>query len=74
MADLDAFTDAMQQAITEAAKGSIVILGIRPDRPETCFGYIKTAATPVPTLVVERFVEKLDAATAQRYLDEGDYY
>lgn len=74
VADFDAFTDAMQQAITEAAKGSIVILGIRPDRPETGFGYIKIAAAPVPTLVVERFVEKPDAATAQRYLDEGGYY
>jgi len=47
------------------------MLGISPDRPETGFGYIKTAGAPVPTLVVERFVEKPDAATAQSYRDEG---
>ncbi len=38
-----AFTEAMQTAITEADTGSIVILGITPDRPETGYGYIKTA-------------------------------
>jgi mannose-1-phosphate guanylyltransferase/mannose-6-phosphate isomerase len=69
-----AFTTAMQQAIAEAATGSIVILGIQPDRPETGYGYIKTAVSPAPTLAVERFVEKPDAATAQTYLDEGGYY
>jgi mannose-1-phosphate guanylyltransferase/mannose-6-phosphate isomerase len=69
-----AFTTAIQQAIAEAATGSIVILGIQPDRPETGYGYIKTAVSPAPTLAVERFVEKPDAATAQTYLDEGGYY
>jgi mannose-1-phosphate guanylyltransferase/mannose-6-phosphate isomerase len=69
-----AFTTAMQQAIAEAATGSIVILGIQPDRPETGYGYIKTVVSPAPTLAVERFVEKPDAATAQTYLDEGGYY
>jgi mannose-1-phosphate guanylyltransferase/mannose-6-phosphate isomerase len=69
-----AFTTAMQQAIAEAATGSIVILGIQPYRPETGYGYIKTAVSPAPTLAVERFVEKPDAATAQTYLDEGGYY
>jgi mannose-1-phosphate guanylyltransferase/mannose-6-phosphate isomerase len=64
-----AFTHAMQQAIQEAAAGTIVILGITPDRPETGYGYIQTspslrgkaeAAHPV-----QGFVEKPDAATAQ---------
>jgi mannose-1-phosphate guanylyltransferase/mannose-6-phosphate isomerase len=69
-----AFTTAMRQAIIEAATGSIVILGIKPDRPETGYGYIKTAVSPAPTLAVERFVEKPDAATAQTYIDQGSYY
>jgi len=68
------FTAAMQQAIIEAATGSIVILGIKPDRPETGYGYIKTAVSQASTLAVERFVEKPDAATAQTYIDEGGYY
>jgi mannose-1-phosphate guanylyltransferase/mannose-6-phosphate isomerase len=78
--DQPAFTSAMQRAVREAASDAIVILGIAPDRPETGYGYIKMAradndaVSPAPTLSVERFVEKPDAATAQRYLDEGGYY
>ncbi|CAM8634350.1 {ManC} Mannose-1-phosphate guanylyltransferase [Comamonadaceae bacterium] len=71
-----AFTTAMQQAITEAANGSIVILGVTPDKPETGYGYIQTAkslrAEAIQT--VQRFVEKPDAGTAQTYLNEGGYY
>jgi mannose-1-phosphate guanylyltransferase/mannose-6-phosphate isomerase len=74
VANTAAFTTAMRKAIIEAAKGSIVILGIKPDRPETGYGYIKTAVSPAPSLAVERFVEKPDAATAQTYIDQGGYY
>ena len=42
-----------------------------PDRPETGYGYIR--CEPVES-GWRRFVEKPDAATAQRYLDEGGYY
>jgi mannose-1-phosphate guanylyltransferase/mannose-6-phosphate isomerase len=70
-----AFTLALQRAVRVAAGGAIVILGVTPDRPETGFGYIRAApgmADDVP--VVERFVEKPDLATAQRYLADGHYY
>jgi mannose-1-phosphate guanylyltransferase/mannose-6-phosphate isomerase len=75
VADHAAFTRAMQQAIHDAASGTIVILGITPDRPETGYGYIQASepggsATALP---VQRFVEKPDAATAQSYLDAGGY-
>ncbi|CAN1536752.1 Nucleotidyl transferase domain containing protein [Burkholderiaceae bacterium] len=43
--DNSSFTRAMQQAIEEAAVGTIVILGITPDRPETGYGYIQAKAT-----------------------------
>ena len=68
------FTQAMQQAIEEAAGGSIVILGITPDRPETGYGYVKVKGGYDTVLAVERFVEKPDAATAQLYLDAGGYF
>ena len=73
--DQVAFTVAMQNAIREAASGSIVILGITPDRPETGYGYIQASAgTNDAAMSVQRFVEKPDASTAQQYLDEGGYY
>lgn len=75
----DAFTFAMQQAVAEAATGTIVILGVKPDRPETGYGYIQIRPRGSDPLIanvldVTRFVEKPDAATAQSYLNEGGYY
>ena len=72
----DAFTSAMQQAVTEAANGTIVILGVAPDKPETGYGYIQInqAEANTSAKTVRRFVEKPDANTAQAYLAEGGYY
>ena len=73
--DTAAFTQAMQAAVCEAALGSIVILGITPDTPETGYGYIHAAGqAKEPAMLVQRFVEKPNAATAQKYLAEGGYY
>ncbi len=75
VADTAAFTQAMQAAIREAAVGSIVILGITPDSPETGYGYIQVAVeAKEPAMQVQRFVEKPNSATAQQYLAEGGYY
>ena len=72
----DAFTAAMQQAVAEAANGTIVILGVTPDKPETGYGYIQINQDEANTNsnTVRRFVEKPDARTAQTYLNEGGYY
>ena len=73
-----ALTAAMQQAVVEAANGSIVILGVTPDKPETGFGYVQVAESlqgkAEAIQSVQRFVEKPDATTAQHYLNEGGYY
>jgi mannose-1-phosphate guanylyltransferase / mannose-6-phosphate isomerase len=70
-----AFTLAMQQAIREANSGSVVILGITPDRPEIGYGYIQTRSeSSAGVETVLRFVEKPNADTAQQYINEGGYY
>ena len=74
VADASAFNGAMHEAIRQAAEGAIVILGVTPGRPETGYGYIQAVVASTPTLVVERFVEKPDEATARKYLAEGGYY
>ena len=68
------FTLAMQEAIREADSGSIVILGIHPERPETGYGYIKTEQSSDGAMIVQRFVEKPNVEVAQEYLNEGGYY
>ena len=75
LADTEAFTASMRIAIEEAEAGSIVILGIPPERPDTGYGYIQVAAGgDMQALSVRRFVEKPDAQTAQSYLNQGSYY
>jgi mannose-1-phosphate guanylyltransferase / mannose-6-phosphate isomerase len=72
--DEAAFTAAVQQAVRAAAGGAFVVLGITPDRPETGYGYIRCERGDGPSRKVLRFVEKPDAATAARYLEEGAYF
>lgn len=72
--DEAAFTAALQRATRLAADGAIAILGVQPDRPETGFGYINASGNDAAALRVERFVEKPDLATAQRYLADGHYF
>jgi mannose-1-phosphate guanylyltransferase/mannose-6-phosphate isomerase len=69
------FTTALQQAIQTAADGTIVIFGVKPDHPETGYGYIQATQHPGSAAhTVQRFVEKPNLATAQQYLTEGGYY
>ena len=75
IADTAAFTATLRRAVTAAAEGGIVVLGIRPDRPDTGYGYIRTGPGDTQGAVpVEAFVEKPDLATAKRYLAEGGYW
>jgi mannose-1-phosphate guanylyltransferase/mannose-6-phosphate isomerase len=70
--DASAFVSAMRNAATLAAAGAIVTLGIVPTRPETGYGYIRAESISAASRV-QGFVEKPDAATAERYLREGSY-
>lgn len=71
----NAFIAAVQTAVRQAATGQIVILGVLPDHAETGYGYIQVQPqADASVMAVQRFVEKPDAATAQRYVDEGTYY
>lgn len=76
---VDQFAQYVRKAEAIARKGHLVTFGIKPDRPETGYGYIKTGDGPkvkseTDYLPVEKFVEKPDSATATRYLNEGHYY
>jgi mannose-1-phosphate guanylyltransferase / mannose-6-phosphate isomerase len=75
--DIEAFTQAMRQAIHCAWDGKIVVLGIEPESPETGYGYIKVRENSCAgegIYEVESFVEKPDAITAQSYLDANGYF
>jgi mannose-1-phosphate guanylyltransferase / mannose-6-phosphate isomerase len=72
--DEAAMTHALHRAAAVAAAGGIAILGVKPTRPETGFGYIRSEpGGPSEERLVAAFVEKPDLGTAQRYLHEGSY-
>jgi mannose-1-phosphate guanylyltransferase / mannose-6-phosphate isomerase len=72
--DQKAFVALCKKAAEAAAQGYIVTLGIKPDEPATGYGYIRPGKTVMPdgtVLKAEAFVEKPDAATAQKYIAEN---
>jgi mannose-1-phosphate guanylyltransferase/mannose-6-phosphate isomerase len=79
--DQDAFTQALEQAVTAAKADKLVTFGIIPTRAETGYGYIKAsqstakrAKAATVTRTVDGFVEKPNLETAQVYLASGDHY
>lgn len=72
--DPAAFAAAARNAARLAREGWLVAFGIAASRPETGYGYLKRGETiGGGAFSVERFVEKPDAATAERFLTEGGY-
>lgn len=76
--DVGAFHAAVAEAVATAGQGYVVTIGIQPVRPSTAFGYVRLgqglAVPGAPSAhLVDRFVEKPDAATAAAYLEEGGY-
>ncbi len=68
-----AFHQAVLQALPAAEAGSLITFGVLPASAETGFGYIK-AMPGDGVRSVEKFVEKPDAITAEKYLASGEYF
>ena len=75
--DVAAFHAAIRAAAQAAAQGHLATFGIVAATPETGYGYIRKGA-PLAGIAgahaVAAFVEKPDRATAQQYVDSGDYF
>jgi mannose-1-phosphate guanylyltransferase len=69
------FARSVRAAARAARGGSLVCLGVRPDRPATGFGYLKCSSRPIRgrSVAVDRFVEKPAASRARRFLRSGSY-
>ncbi len=79
----DEFLKLLRNAAEAARQDYLVTFGIKPDRPETGYGYIKagekitvesTEQSVGDVHRVEAFVEKPDLETAKKYLKDGHYY
>jgi len=76
--DPEKFLDDVRLAVQGAKGDYLVTFGIKPNRPETGYGYIKVDPSLKMELrglyKVEGFFEKPDLETAKRYLSEGNYF
>ena len=77
--DQAAFLQALNVAQGAAEAGELVLFGIRPERPETGYGYVKCGQgnrldEASGVLPVERFVEKPDHARACEFVESGAYF
>jgi mannose-1-phosphate guanylyltransferase len=76
----DTFTGIIQNCFDFAEKNdALITLGIKPDRPETGYGYIQAEKKkPVKgyqnLLKVKTFTEKPDIDLARVFLESGDFY
>jgi len=80
IANVDRFAEVLAAGIKLAAAGpNLVVLGVKPTRPETGYGYIEQgeAADGVTNTVrthrVKRFREKPDTETAEKFVAAGNF-
>lgn len=69
------FTKTVEEAIGTTSKTKkTIIVGIKPNRAETGYGYIKLANNIKDNEYnVERFVEKPNLENAKKFLEDGNY-
>ncbi|NTW83060.1 MAG: mannose-1-phosphate guanyltransferase [Chlorobiaceae bacterium] len=84
--DDDTFNQILREGIALAAeKTGLVTIGIKPDRPETDYGYLQADEQfPLPhpfshgndfkLYRVKAFAEKPDYATAEQFLESKDFF
>lgn len=76
----DVFANSLKIAFQTAEKypGSLVLIGINPTRPDTGLGYIKMGSAKGEVegeriFAVDKFLEKPDLKTAEKYLQSWEY-
>jgi len=76
IADSDRFAGVVRSGVEIARREELlVVLGLRPTRPETQYGYIQAGeASPDGYRPVLRFTEKPEPAEAERFLTSGGHY
>lgn len=70
------FNSSLLKAINVASNGAIVVLGIKPLKPESGFGYIKREknSNEFESFNVEDFIEKPNIDKAIQYFHKDNYF
>lgn len=75
----DAYGNVINIASAASKSGNIIMFGIKPEYPETGYGYIEVVhengeTPPNSTFSVSSFKEKPDKETADSYISKGNFY
>lgn len=66
--------DAIIKGLPLAEAGKLVTFGIKPSRPETGYGYIKTGPSLAEdAFSIDEFAEKPDLQTAEKFVEGGQH-
>ena len=73
--DTSIFTSAVRTARRAIQDGALALFGVKPDRPETGYGYIQAGHEVADGLRrVDAFIEKPDAKRANEFAANGNYF
>ena len=74
----DKFKDCLDKAVSCAQEGFLVTIGIKPTKPSTGYGYVKTGlrvkGKGLSYFLVEKFLEKPNLSQARKYIADKNYY
>ncbi len=68
------FEKKLLQCINASSLDKVITLGIKPEKPETGYGYIQCGKQNGTGYDVLEFKEKPDYETAKHYIDKGNYF
>ena len=67
------FIETVKTAVEAADEEKLVTIGIKPNRPDTGYGYIQYIESDDPVKRVKTFIEKPQLEMAEKFLDSGDF-
>ena len=71
--DVRAFTDMVEEGVRNLQRGQVICFGIKPDWPETGYGYIRIGNEDGAVKPVLAFTEKPDDEKAMAFIKDGRY-
>jgi mannose-1-phosphate guanylyltransferase len=72
--DTKGFVSVISKAISSADKGYLSTIGIKPEYPETGYGYIKGTEPAHGALKVDKITEKPPLKIAKQYIEDKNFY
>jgi len=72
--EVDSFKNTLKKALKSAEdQKKLITIGLKPNRPETGFGYIQYIESDAAIKAVKTFTEKPERELAEKFIESGDF-